>query len=381
MTINGINYTEFDMDDFEKISYLRLPDSVVKIVLNVDTPYYDVRLHIGGVEYLDAFNDKEPYDRLTHIFYVDGSSLSDGARLVFTCFDSTDEDADGYCLDMAYSGVEFADEAALSAEYDSRIEVLETQKDELADGVYYSHLICKDKNGAPVHAFVIEVEPGKANLYIGTPNDGYTCKNTIATVPDMIKSANENGQRVIAAMNADFFDMYGDGSPSGLCVKNGKLIANADSRRPFIGMTRDGEFVLTDLAESPDIIERLDGAAAGLQMIVKDSRLYEWEPLEPFSFVRHPRTVAGVRRDGGLVLLEVDGRIPEYSNGATLVDLAKMMLALGADRAVNLDGGGSSIVYTRRGGEYVLHSNPADLFHPTQKLIREEFNCLLITEK
>jgi hypothetical protein len=66
---------------------------------------------------------------------------------------------------------------------------------------------------------------------------------------------------------------------------------------------------------------------------------------------RHPRTAAGVSRDGRtLVLLVVDGRQPGWSIGATLPELAQMMLEAGAWNAVNLDGGGSSAFWHREPG-------------------------------
>ena len=66
---------------------------------------------------------------------------------------------------------------------------------------------------------------------------------------------------------------------------------------------------------------------------------------------RHPRTAAGVSRDGRtLLLLVVDGRQPGWSIGATLPELAQMMLDAGAWNAVNLDGGGSSAMWHREPG-------------------------------
>ena len=55
----------------------------------------------------------------------------------------------------------------------------------------------------------------------------------------------------------------------------------------------------------------------------------------------HPRTAAGVTRNGDLLLLVVDGRQVE-SRGVSLEELAVIMHDLGAVRALNLDGGGSS---------------------------------------
>lgn len=66
---------------------------------------------------------------------------------------------------------------------------------------------------------------------------------------------------------------------------------------------------------------------------------------------RHPRTAAGVSRDGRtLLLLVVDGRQAGWSVGATLPELAQMMLDAGAWNAVNLDGGGSSAMWHREPG-------------------------------
>lgn len=58
----------------------------------------------------------------------------------------------------------------------------------------------------------------------------------------------------------------------------------------------------------------------------------------------HPRTAAGIRDDGTLLLVVVDGRQP-VSRGVDLEQLAALMADLGAEKALNLDGGGSSSLY------------------------------------
>lgn len=63
---------------------------------------------------------------------------------------------------------------------------------------------------------------------------------------------------------------------------------------------------------------------------------------EEFRTRRHPRTAVGLRSDGTLMLVTVDGRQPERSVGMTLGELAALMKELGADGALNLDGGGST---------------------------------------
>ena len=74
------------------------------------------------------------------------------------------------------------------------------------------------------------------------------------------------------------------------------------------------------------------------------------------SSARNPRTLAGVQRDGDLLLVTVDGRQPGWSAGVTLAEAARLMRALGARDALNLDGGGSTAMTVR--GELV--NRPSD---------------------
>jgi hypothetical protein len=77
--------------------------------------------------------------------------------------------------------------------------------------------------------------------------------------------------------------------------------------------------------------------------------------------VRAPRTTVGIDRDRGrLLMLVVDGR-QQVSCGATMVQMARLMRQLGAEDALNLDGGGSSTLWTRRrnGAPGVVNS-PSD---------------------
>jgi exopolysaccharide biosynthesis protein len=58
--------------------------------------------------------------------------------------------------------------------------------------------------------------------------------------------------------------------------------------------------------------------------------------------VRQPRTIAGVTARGDLVLVTVDGRLADGSEGFTLAEEAEFMRSLGVIDALNLDGGGST---------------------------------------
>jgi exopolysaccharide biosynthesis protein len=56
----------------------------------------------------------------------------------------------------------------------------------------------------------------------------------------------------------------------------------------------------------------------------------------------HPRTAMGYTANGKLIILVVEGRNPGIAEGASLTELATILLQLGALEALNLDGGGSS---------------------------------------
>ncbi|MFI0423751.1 phosphodiester glycosidase family protein [Spongiactinospora sp. 9N601] len=62
---------------------------------------------------------------------------------------------------------------------------------------------------------------------------------------------------------------------------------------------------------------------------------------------RHPRTLAGITRTGGLILATIDGRKPGEAVGASMVEAAKLMRWLGAKQAINLDGGGSTAMVVK----------------------------------
>jgi exopolysaccharide biosynthesis protein len=61
-----------------------------------------------------------------------------------------------------------------------------------------------------------------------------------------------------------------------------------------------------------------------------------------FGVRRNPRTLAGTGWNGRLILVAVEGRQPGRSVGASFEESARIMRALGAHNAVNLDGGGST---------------------------------------
>ena len=60
-----------------------------------------------------------------------------------------------------------------------------------------------------------------------------------------------------------------------------------------------------------------------------------------FTLEKAPRTAIGWNRDGSMVLLEIDGE-EDINAGPDLFEVAELLVSLGVDNAINLDGGGSS---------------------------------------
>ena len=80
----------------------------------------------------------------------------------------------------------------------------------------------------------------------------------------------------------------------------------------------------------------------------------------PAAGVRHPRTAVGIDRTGRwLYIVVVDGRQEGYSVGMKPRELTDLMLQLGAYRAANLDGGGSSILIVAKDGALQIVNRPS----------------------
>jgi len=80
--------------------------------------------------------------------------------------------------------------------------------------------------------------------------------------------------------------------------------------------------------------------------------------------VRNPRTAIGTNQNGRqLYIAVVDGRQPTWSVGMTLPELANVMIGMGAWRAINLDGGGSSSLLYSPIGSALQQNRPSGGSH------------------
>lgn len=235
------------------------------------------------------------------------------------------------------------------------------QSELIADGILYRYLLFRDKNNDAHIAHVLQIDPQKATLHKGTANNELSLlPSDRQTVLGHMKASVADGLPVIAAVNGDFFAISSTYIPSGLAVKSGVLLQENKSYRPFCAITKDGEYIVSNGRTDKVDISNLEMATGGSHVLVRDGALQNIEQTSDLSTISHPRTLSGIRADKTLLLVVIDGRQPELSNGATLTQCAQLMYSLGAVQAINHDGGGSSTMILRRGDAYDVINSPSD---------------------
>lgn len=380
------------------------PD-VIKLVITSTERMKDVYVVVNNVDYPAFTNLDEPYDFRVHGFYVPKSEITANPHYVIhmtgygTKTTLLREPGLRCCVPLVYKPEEATTPDIEFDKDDSRLKQVESKDTQVADGLTYRRISCVNKDDQPVVLYLLVADPEKIGFDIALANDGMPYEEKkldengnvisssmmypIATIEEMAKQSIANGLDVCAAVNADFFDMFNDNHPSGLTIKDGNVIIHPDSDRPFFGFLDDGTPVISSFEENPEYKGRLKFAVGGSHIMIKDGQPNDFCFIQPFGYVRHPRTAVGICEDKKVLVLVVDGRLPHHSNGATLVDLALILKQFGATRVVNLDGGGSSIMLLRPDGEaeFERQNTPADLHRPTECLIRPCYDGVLLYRK
>lgn len=224
----------------------------------------------------------------------------------------------------------------------------------VADGVWYRYLWSA---GGPWAIHLLEADLRRCDLAIDVVRaGGPEGPGGHAPVTELAETTGRGP--VVAAVNGDFFTP--EGTPLGPELADGRLrtfrarpafswrpggepwIGTAGSRGDsalFVGWSLPvGDSVAGEVVGGwPELLDRGDRVG---DLLVEEN--------PGFAASRHPRTAVawdpGRRR---LWLVVVDGRQGAYSVGMTLPELAGLFEALGASEALNLDGGGSSVMVIR----------------------------------
>ncbi|WP_082153182.1 phosphodiester glycosidase family protein [Levilactobacillus koreensis] len=238
---------------------------------------------------------------------------------------------------------------------------IEQTGNQLASGIKETKVTYKNTAGdrTVMHSVSVDLKDKTAGLYAGTMDDGKDIG--LQTVRGEAEAAIKNGHQVVAGLNADFFNM-GTGEPSGSVVKDGVEIhaAKANSGEAFFGVKKNGEAMIGDQGQYDAVKGDLQQALGGLGILVKQGVVQTGLTQYGDNFAA--RSAVGIRQDGTVFFVTIDGKQAPYSNGMKTAELAETMKDQGAVDALNLDGGGSATYLSRTPGDkdLSLKNKPSD---------------------
>lgn len=241
-------------------------------------------------------------------------------------------------------------------------------KKKLYEGVIYRRVVHVFPR--PMIAHVIEIDTKKSNVsFLVTPPDSDSSTPLKARTTSQFLQ--EFGVQI--AINGDGFDPWWSNSvadyyphvgdpiaPLGFSASNGKVYWSGNTDEPGIEPTL---YISRRNALSfNNKPGNVYSAISGDRMLVLQGQ--PGPDLDDDEL--DPRTAIGLNRNGRYIyLIVVDGRQPFYSEGATFVELADLMIEVGAHIAMSLDGGGSStlVIQGDDGLPQILNS-PIDNYIP-----------------
>jgi exopolysaccharide biosynthesis protein len=226
------------------------------------------------------------------------------------------------------------------------------------------------RTNPPTRLFVAEVDlkNPKSHLRVapgGPDPDGAGKWETTLLEPTKI-ATRENFALVV---NGDFFKAKGvnDGEGTnahfraaqwalteGSAMTAGKTWATTTNARPCLVVHKNNSVTIETITQPPADAREVIG---GNVILVRAGKIIPHK-----NKIRHPRTAVGLDAAGTkMTLLVVDGRKRGVAVGMSYDELAAEMLRLGCTEALNLDGGGSSVMALRTtDGKYKILNAPTD---------------------
>jgi len=195
---------------------------------------------------------------------------------------------------------------------------------------------------------------------VGDPRDVHVMlpNNTCSKVAKTSDTAREHN--CLYAINAGFFDV-----PNHKCignvVSNGHVVQLPATASASFGIAHDrnGKAVLiTGFLGQQELNStfKYEELVSGAGWLVRNgkSNLESSSDLDiggHFVTIKAPRTAVGYyASNSSILILEVDGE-EDIDAGPDLFEMTELLLQLGVDSAINLDGGGSAVAYA--GGKVI----------------------------
>ena len=203
-----------------------------------------------------------------------------------------------------------------------------------------------------------------ANYHDADPSKGWAMQRVTDQVAALVaKHTNpedpdnyiENFQAIVST-NADGFNMS-TGEPGGLLVMGGVEWYPVDSHG-FFAILKDGSAMIGTKADYETYKDQIQEAVGGFgAVLIKDGNVVTTD-----NGGRASRTAIGIKADGSVVMMVLDGRQEPFSAGGSMVEIAQIMLEAGCVHAINLDGGGSTTFASKPEGSdnVVVVNRPSD---------------------
>lgn len=233
----------------------------------------------------------------------------------------------------------------------------------------------KPQTGVPLGTLMINKKVYTGPIYdrvaMGIFDNGFDMarvqlRASVVTNKGGLKIDNINQPRMLSTHTIVYTPDWGESSPP--CPKYGKqiVISNGKLVRASYGsnqIPKDG-FVVVGSQKNIDTIinakrfkldikinpewQDVNHIISGGPYLVKNGDIYVDMTAQKLGSVggRNPRTAIGYTKDNNLIMLTADGR-EGASIGLTLNELANLMKELGCVNAMNLDGGGSTVMYVK----------------------------------
>ena len=233
----------------------------------------------------------------------------------------------------------------------------------------------KPQTGVPLGTLMINKKVYTGPIYdrvaMGFFDEGYgmarvKLKANVSTNIGGIKIDNVNQPRMLSTHTIVYTRDWGEISPvspkygAQLVVDKGKLIKFTTNRVQIpkegfviIGPQKKLETIAKakkfklDIKINPEWND-VNHIISGGPYLVKGGEIYVDMTAQKLSSIggRNPRTAIGYTKNNHLIMLTADGR-EGSSIGLTLMELAQLMKELGCVNAMNLDGGGSTVMYVK----------------------------------
>ena len=223
----------------------------------------------------------------------------------------------------------------------------------LYQGVSYRRMVKNQPRSLVLHAVEVDLTAPDIDFFVtpSVPADGY--KLSADTVPGFLS---KYGMQI--AINGSYFAPHKVNSPFhyyphvgngvrslGIAVSDGDRYSEAKPGWAALCILSPGDIRITQ----NDCPAETQEAIAGDVQFIKDGKPYDGLAILKNSTELYPRSAIAVNADNTkLWFVAVDGRQRGYSEGVTLAELGSILIAeLGADRALNFDGGGSTTLAMR----------------------------------